>query len=94
MALYRANEDATILWPDGSVRANGGEVFEGFDTDGTTRGIRYASGLLHGWRKVISPAPDGAAPNRIDVPPGFVHADWIMPKKAVRKKKASKKKSD
>ena len=46
--LYRVNEGETILWPDGSIRAEAGEVFESYEDASSPEAAAYASAVLQG----------------------------------------------
>ena len=46
--LYRVNEGQTILWPDGSIRAEAGEVFESYEDASSPEASAYASAVLQG----------------------------------------------
>jgi hypothetical protein len=46
--LYRVNEGQTILWPDGSIRAEAGEVFESYEDASSPEAAAYASAVLQG----------------------------------------------
>jgi len=61
--LYRVKDDAArpVRWPDGTVRAEAGQVFDGMDTPGTPTYL-LAAGWLRGQTSICVPAPD-ATPN-------------------------------
>jgi hypothetical protein len=46
--LYRVHEGQTILWPDGSIRAEAGEVFESYEEASSPEAAAYASAVLQG----------------------------------------------
>lgn len=55
---YRVLEGEQIVWPDGSVRASEGQVFEGYD-DGPDRTVaNRGRALLRGLLARVVPAPD------------------------------------
>lgn len=55
MSVYRVKEGQTVLWPGGAVRAESGELFEGFEDAGRPAGRDYASALLWDARGQIEP---------------------------------------
>lgn len=59
--IYRVHEGKTILWPDGNVRARGGECFDGNDTGGTPSQNVLARGWLRGQWTSCVPMLDGKA---------------------------------
>ena len=95
--IYRVMEGETILWPDGSVRASSGEVFDGFNSGGTPAGHRHASALLFPYRNAIFEITPGAGDViRRDMPEDMMHPGWQetdlpKPKKAKAKPKAKPK---
>ena len=54
MSVYRVKEGETLLWPSGAVRAESGELFEGFEDVGRPAGRDYASSLLWDARDQIT----------------------------------------
>jgi len=69
---YRVNADAPrpVRWPDGSVRAEAGQVFEGHDMPGTSQHVT-ASRWLAGSRALISPEPLATVTAGQEMPPAM-----------------------
>ena len=92
---YRVHEGCTVLWPDGSVRAKAGEVFEGHDSDGTKRSIEFASAILASHRAHIWPTTDAETTGDMPSPLVTVFEDLADapadPAPAPRKKASRKK---
>jgi hypothetical protein len=87
--IYRVNEKETVCWQDGTVRAKGGQLFEGYDSCAGREGRDYAARILFGFRKVISAVePEPGDTVLVSVPDALWHAQW---ESAPRKKKAAKK---
>lgn len=97
---YKVHEGAYVLWPDGSTRADAGEVFDGFNTNGTRESIAFACAILASHRDHIYPTEEEVTVT--DTPEvikaalasqaGSFEAVMTSAKpKATRKKKASKK---
>lgn len=102
MSVYRVNEGATLLWPGGIVRAESGELFEGFEDVGRPAGRDFASALLWESRaKVTQVADEVEGEVRCDMPADVLHTFTFFngsapegPKpKPKPKKKASAKKT-
>ena len=55
---YRLTTGPALRWPDGSVRAEVGEVFEGYDRKGTERQRKAARAWLRAGSGRIVPEPD------------------------------------
>ena len=95
--IYKVHEGCTVRWPDGSVRASEGEVFDGFNTSGTQRSIEFASVILASHRDHIYPS-DGpvtsSAPMSGPIALAFADLAGSMQEVATAnaKKGASKKK--
>tara|TARA_R110000751_G_scaffold265735_1_gene364814 strand:- start:668 stop:1000 length:333 start_codon:yes stop_codon:yes gene_type:complete len=96
--LYKVHEDCTVLWPDGSVRAVAGDVFDGCDTDGTKRSIDFASAMLASHRNHIAPSTDAVTATDMPASVASAFADLAdtvevdKPIAAVKpKRKAAKK---
>lgn len=97
MSVYRVNEGATLLWPGGLVRAESGELFEGFEDVGRPAGRDFASALLWDARAQITQVMgecDGDV--RGDMPADVLHTltafngsapEGPKPKKKARAKK-------
>lgn len=57
--LYRVLEGHEITWPDGSLRASSGQVFDGFDDPALGREVYLrAANFLRGKMGLVVPAPD------------------------------------
>lgn len=56
--LYRVTEGNTVRWPDGSIRAEEGEVFESYEDCSAVLAATYASAVLHGQHKRCVRVPD------------------------------------
>ena len=69
--IYKVHEGFEICWPDGTVRAKAGEVFDGLDTRGTRRSRDFASAILARYRDAIYPT-DAPVDAGEDLPPGMV----------------------
>ncbi len=67
--IYKVHEGCTVCWPDGSVRAAAGEVFDGFDDRGSRRSRDFASAILATHRDHIYPCSDAITATA--VPPMF-----------------------
>lgn len=53
MSHYQVREGETVRWPDGSVRAESGEIFDGYDTSGDPAVRGFARKLMRGqWGSV------------------------------------------
>lgn len=55
MAIYKAREGCTVYWPDGTVRAEPGDYFDGFDTEGSPSANALASTMLFNEREKFYP---------------------------------------
>jgi len=98
--IYKVHEGCTVLWPDGSVRASEGEVFDGFNTKGTQRSIEFGSSILASHRDHIYPVQEPiTASSPMSLTCELAFADLANSMKAVAtvtapvKAKASKKKA-
>jgi len=96
--IYKVHEGCTVCWPDGSLRAKEGEVFDGFDTNGTKLSIEFASAILASSRDHIYPVDEPiSATADVSLPCKLAFADLGGSMEAVAtaapaKKKSSKKK--
>jgi len=55
MAVYKVREGCTVYWPDGTIRAEAGEYFDGFDTEGKPGANALASTMLFNEREKYYP---------------------------------------
>lgn len=55
MAIYKVREGCTVNWPDGTLRAEAGEYFDGFDTEGSPSANALASTMLFNERGKYDP---------------------------------------
>jgi len=98
VSAYRVTEGATLLWPGGIVRAESGELFEGFEDVGRPAGRDFASALLWESRAKITQVVDEVDGEvRCDMPADvlqtFTFFNGSAPEGPKPKKKASAKKT-
>lgn len=100
MSVYRVKEGETLLWPGGVVRAESGELFEGFEDAGRPAGRDFASALLWDARDQITPVIEECDGDiRCDMPKGveqtltFFNGEAPQAPKPKAKKKARAKKA-
>ena len=68
MAKYKVNEGHIVRWPDGSTRANSGEVFEGYDDAGPAELDEFMSAILFNQRTAFGGAVDDEVSSTAKVP--------------------------
>jgi hypothetical protein len=67
VSVYRVKDGETVLWPNGQVRAESGELFEGFEDRGSRAGRDLASAMLADCqRQIVAAEADGEV--RCDMP--------------------------
>ena len=93
MALYQVREGRVVRWPGDTVRAEGGDIFEGFDDHQVAAVAERAQQILAPYRSAIIGAPAGASATAGSDIPQPVMRELVERgfRKAGAKKKAAKK---
>lgn len=72
---YRVKDGHTVNWPDGTLRARAGEIFEGYDTEPDSKRNIAARGFMRGqWTACVPVTETDIACDAVGnaLPPAFL----------------------
>ena len=76
---WRVLDDYVLVWPDGSLRASAGDVFEGYDDAPSAEVRRAAKAYLRGQEYKLVPAPEDARCTEQEMPPEYARHLLVEP---------------